>query len=189
MVLFWKLSHTRKTLHGGLILSVTDSLGSLAVATKGNFMTGVSVDIGTSFVRSGGTTGDELLVKAELISMGWSVFMTSPEIDNCLFQARLLHTHGWNSSTRSRIWSPMAVCTEIFSDSSVHSATDHTKFIGRALDHPVSSRHASCIDGINSLRRKTSPSPLTERIFCRAQLMRSISPDNSNIRRNLKTPA
>jgi len=61
---------SRQTLHGGLILSLTDSLGSLAVATHGTFMTGVSTDIGTSFVRPAGVEGDTLLASATLISMG-----------------------------------------------------------------------------------------------------------------------
>ena len=63
---------SRQTLHGGLILSLTDSLGSLAVATHGKFMTGVSTDIGTSFVRPAGVEGDTLLASATLISMGAS---------------------------------------------------------------------------------------------------------------------
>jgi acyl-coenzyme A thioesterase 13 len=56
--------------HGGLILSLTDTLGSLAVATKGHFMTGVSTDIGTSFVRPAGRVGDTLYAKAILTGMG-----------------------------------------------------------------------------------------------------------------------
>jgi len=35
-------------------MSLTDTLGSLAIASKGHFMTGVSTDIGTSFVRPAG---------------------------------------------------------------------------------------------------------------------------------------
>ena len=56
--------------HGGLILSLTDTLGSLAVASKGHFMTGVSTDIGTSFVRPAGRVGDTLYAKAILTGMG-----------------------------------------------------------------------------------------------------------------------
>jgi len=56
--------------HGGLILSLTDTLGSLVVASKGHFMTGVSTDIGTSFVRAAGGTGDVLYAKAVLAGMG-----------------------------------------------------------------------------------------------------------------------
>ncbi|KAJ7095851.1 HotDog domain-containing protein [Mycena belliarum] len=69
-------------LHGGLIMSLTDTLGSLAVATKGQFMTGVSTDIGTSFVRPSGKTGDVLHVKAELIGMGKSLAYTRIQFTN-----------------------------------------------------------------------------------------------------------
>lgn len=58
--------------HGGLILSLTDTLGSLAVASKGHYMTGVSTDIGTSFVRPAGRIGDVLHAKAVLTGMGTS---------------------------------------------------------------------------------------------------------------------
>lgn len=51
-------------------MSLTDTLGSLAVATKGQYMTGVSVDIGTSFVKPAGCVGDELTAKATLTGMG-----------------------------------------------------------------------------------------------------------------------
>jgi len=70
------------TLHGGLILSLTDSLGSLAIATKGQFMTGVSTDIGTSFVKPGGRVGDTLFAKANLISMGRTLAYTRIEFLN-----------------------------------------------------------------------------------------------------------
>ena len=53
-------------------MSLTDTLGSLAVATKGQFMTGVSVDIGTSFVKPGGRVGDELTAKAVVTGIGQS---------------------------------------------------------------------------------------------------------------------
>ncbi|KAF8123076.1 Thioesterase/thiol ester dehydrase-isomerase [Mycena galopus ATCC 62051] len=69
-------------LHGGLIMSITDTMGSLAVATKGQYMTGVSTDIGTSFVRPAGRTGDTLHVKAELIGMGKSLAYTRIEFTN-----------------------------------------------------------------------------------------------------------
>lgn len=51
-------------------MSLTDTLGSLAVATKGYWMTGVSTNIGTSFVRPSGRPGDILNVKASLIGIG-----------------------------------------------------------------------------------------------------------------------
>ena len=60
-------------MHSCLILSLTDTLGSLAVVSKGHFMTGVSTDIGTSFVRPAGRVGDTLHAKAVLTEMGGAV--------------------------------------------------------------------------------------------------------------------
>ena len=51
-------------------MSLTDTLGSLAVATKGQYMTGVSVDIGTSFVKPAGRVGDELTATAVITALG-----------------------------------------------------------------------------------------------------------------------
>jgi len=67
------------TVHGGLILSLTDTLGSLAVSTQGHWMTGVSTDIGTSFVRPCGRPGDILSAKATLVGMGKSLAYTRVE--------------------------------------------------------------------------------------------------------------
>ena len=69
-----------RAVHGALILSLTDTLGSLAVATKGHFMTGVSTDIGTSFVRPAGRVGDTLHAKAILTAMGgrYRLFFETP---------------------------------------------------------------------------------------------------------------
>ena len=55
-----------------MIMSLTDTIGSLAVATKGQYMTGVSVDIGTSFVKPAGRVGDELVMKAVITGIGGS---------------------------------------------------------------------------------------------------------------------
>ncbi|THG98817.1 hypothetical protein EW026_g3427 [Hermanssonia centrifuga] len=70
------------TVHGGLIMSLTDTLGSLAVATKGQYMTGVSVDIGTSFVKPGGKVGDVLTAKAIVTGMGKSLAYTRVDFFN-----------------------------------------------------------------------------------------------------------
>ncbi|TFK17407.1 thioesterase thiol ester dehydrase-isomerase [Coprinopsis marcescibilis] len=69
-------------LHGGLILSLTDTLGSLAVASKGHFMTGVSTDIGTSFVRPAGRVGDVLHAKAVLTGIGKQLAYTRVDFTN-----------------------------------------------------------------------------------------------------------
>lgn len=70
------------TVHGGLILSLTDTLGSLAVASKGHYMTGVSTDIGASFVRPAGRTGDILHARATLTAMGKSLAYTRVDFTN-----------------------------------------------------------------------------------------------------------
>ncbi|XP_006462570.1 hypothetical protein AGABI2DRAFT_72469, partial [Agaricus bisporus var. bisporus H97] len=68
--------------HGGLVLSLTDTLGSLAVATKGHYMTGVSTDIGTSFVRPAGRVGDVLYAKTTLTGMGKQLAYTRTDFKN-----------------------------------------------------------------------------------------------------------
>ncbi|KAH9846369.1 Thioesterase/thiol ester dehydrase-isomerase [Lenzites betulinus] len=70
------------TLHGGLIMSLTDTLGSLAVATKGQYMTGVSVDIGTSFVKPAGRAGEELTATAVVTGIGRSLAYTRVDFYN-----------------------------------------------------------------------------------------------------------
>ncbi|KAI0070039.1 Thioesterase/thiol ester dehydrase-isomerase [Panus rudis PR-1116 ss-1] len=75
------------TAHGGFILSLTDTLGSLAVASKGQYMTGVSVDIGTSFVKPAGKVGDELRVKAIVTGIGKSLAYT--RVDFFIAQGQL----------------------------------------------------------------------------------------------------
>ncbi|EKM51850.1 uncharacterized protein PHACADRAFT_127797 [Phanerochaete carnosa HHB-10118-sp] len=70
------------TVHGGLIMSLTDTLGSLAVATHGQYMTGVSVDIGTSFVKPAGRAGDVLTAKAVITGIGKSLAYTRVDFFN-----------------------------------------------------------------------------------------------------------
>lgn len=53
-------------------MSLTDTIGSLAVATKGQFMTGVSTDLGASFVKPAGKAGDILTATAVVTAMGRS---------------------------------------------------------------------------------------------------------------------
>lgn len=63
-------------------MSLTDTLGSLAVATKGQYMTGVSVDIGTSFVKPAGKVGEILTAKASIIGIGKSLAYTRVDFYN-----------------------------------------------------------------------------------------------------------
>ena len=63
-------------------MSLTDTLGSLAIASKGHFMTGVSTDIGTSFVRPAGIVGDTLYGNAVVTAIGTSLAYTRVDFTN-----------------------------------------------------------------------------------------------------------
>ncbi|CAG8510335.1 6988_t:CDS:2 [Dentiscutata erythropus] len=56
-----------KTAHGGMIASLVDVCGSLAVASKGMHLTGVSTDINVSYIGSVGK-GDTLLVLGKTLA-------------------------------------------------------------------------------------------------------------------------
>lgn len=59
-------------MHGGLIGTLTDTMGSLAIASKGFYSTGVSTDISTTFVKAAGKAGDSVIAEAQVISLGQS---------------------------------------------------------------------------------------------------------------------
>jgi acyl-coenzyme A thioesterase 13 len=63
-------------------MSLTDTLGSLAIASKGHFMTGVSTDIGTSFIKPAGSVGDTLYGNAVVTAMGKSLAYTRVDFTN-----------------------------------------------------------------------------------------------------------
>lgn len=67
------------TLHGGLIATLVDSVGSLAVASKGWYNTGISTDINATFVRPGGRLDDSVLVTGEVVGMGKTLAYTRIE--------------------------------------------------------------------------------------------------------------
>lgn len=52
-------------LHGGTIASMVDLGGSLAVASRGLFATGVSTDLNVTYLNSGGKVGDT--IRAEVV--------------------------------------------------------------------------------------------------------------------------
>ncbi len=59
--------HTNRLgiLHGGTIASMVDLGGSLALASRGLFSTGVSTDLNVTYLNSGGRTGD--LIRGEVV--------------------------------------------------------------------------------------------------------------------------
>ncbi|KAF2872136.1 acyl-coenzyme A thioesteras-like protein 13 [Massariosphaeria phaeospora] len=76
--------HTNRLsiLHGGTIASMVDLGGSLAVASRGLFATGVSTDLNVTYLSSGGKIGD--LVKAEVTcdKFGKTLAFTSIQFKN-----------------------------------------------------------------------------------------------------------
>ena len=69
--------HTNRLgiLHGGTIASMVDLGGSLAVASRGLFSTGVSTDLNVTYLNSGGKIGD--LIRAEVVcdKCTWLIFI------------------------------------------------------------------------------------------------------------------
>lgn len=61
-----------QNLHGGIILSLTDTMGSLAISTHGQWMTGVSTDINASFVRPAGKLGEQVFMDCRVVGIGES---------------------------------------------------------------------------------------------------------------------
>lgn len=70
--------HTNRfgTLHGGTIATLVDLVGSLAIASRGYFSTGVSTDLNCTYVRSGGVVGQRIHVEAICDNAGRSLAYT-----------------------------------------------------------------------------------------------------------------
>ncbi|GAA6055135.1 hypothetical protein JCM3770_007459 [Rhodotorula araucariae] len=66
-------------LHGGLIASLVDTMGSLALASRGLYMTGVSTDMSQTFVR-GAKLGETVRIQSELVNMGKTLAYTRIEL-------------------------------------------------------------------------------------------------------------
>ncbi|KAK7551252.1 putative PaaI_thioesterase family protein [Phyllosticta citricarpa] len=71
-----------KTLHGGTIASMVDLGGSLAVASRGLFATGVSTDISVSYPSSGGTIGQLIQGEARCDKIGRKLAFTTVHFTN-----------------------------------------------------------------------------------------------------------
>ncbi|ODN82895.1 hypothetical protein L202_01152 [Cryptococcus amylolentus CBS 6039] len=72
--------NNHNTIHGGAILTLTDTITSLSLSTHGlSAPTGVSVDLNTSFVRPGGTVGDDLICIGIVEQLGRTLAYTRCE--------------------------------------------------------------------------------------------------------------
>ncbi|KAL2866852.1 PaaI family thioesterase [Aspergillus lucknowensis] len=76
--------HTNRLqiLHGGTIASMVDLGGSLAVASRGLFATGVSTDLNVTYLSSGGKVGDKILAEATCDKFGKTLAYTSIKFTN-----------------------------------------------------------------------------------------------------------
>ncbi|KAL3460531.1 HotDog domain-containing protein [Aspergillus heterothallicus] len=71
--------HTNRLniLHGGTIASMVDLGGSLAVASRGLYATGVSTDLNVTYLSSGGKVGDKVLAEVTCDKFGKTLAYTS----------------------------------------------------------------------------------------------------------------
>ncbi|KAA8910669.1 esterase [Sphaerosporella brunnea] len=71
--------HTNRLsiLHGGTIASMVDLGGSLAVASRGLFSTGVSTDLNVTYLSSGGKAGDVIEGEVVCDKFGGTMAFTS----------------------------------------------------------------------------------------------------------------
>ncbi|KAL2381372.1 hypothetical protein RJ035_006467 [Blastomyces gilchristii] len=69
-------------LHGGTIASMVDLGGSLALASRGLFSTGVSTDINVTYLNSGGKIGDKILAEVTCDKFGKTLAFTSIKFTN-----------------------------------------------------------------------------------------------------------
>ncbi|PKI84415.1 hypothetical protein MVES_001701 [Malassezia vespertilionis] len=82
------------TLHGGLVATLVDSVGSLAVASMGWHNTGVSTDISATFVKPAGREGDTVFATGTVVGMGKTLAYTRIELRDPATDALLVHPHG-----------------------------------------------------------------------------------------------
>ncbi|KAI9366191.1 putative PaaI_thioesterase family protein [Pilaira anomala] len=70
-----------ESVHGGLLATVVDIGGSLAIASKGLFATGVSTDINISYI-SGVKQGEMIQVEARVDRLGKTLAFTTVELSS-----------------------------------------------------------------------------------------------------------
>ncbi|KFY21837.1 hypothetical protein V493_07076 [Pseudogymnoascus sp. VKM F-4281 (FW-2241)] len=94
--------HTNRLdiIHGGTIASMVDLGGSLAVASRGLYATGVSTDLNVTYLNSGGKVGDTLraVVTCDKLAMpasivGKTLAFTSVQFTNSKGQVAARGSH------------------------------------------------------------------------------------------------
>ncbi|KAJ5161462.1 esterase [Penicillium capsulatum] len=76
--------HTNRLniLHGGTIASMVDLGGSLAVASRGLYATGVSTDLNVTYLNSGGKIGDRIMAEVTCDKFGKTLAFTNIQFTN-----------------------------------------------------------------------------------------------------------
>jgi len=79
-----KKEHTNRLgiIHGGTLASMVDLGGSLAVASRGLFATGVSTDLNVTYLSSGGKIGDRIMAEVTCDKIGKTIAFTSIKFFN-----------------------------------------------------------------------------------------------------------
>ncbi|KAK9450364.1 HotDog domain-containing protein [Limtongia smithiae] len=74
--------HTNRLeiLHGGTVASIVDLAGSLAVASRGMYSTGVTTDLNVTYISSGGRVGDKIYIESKCHKLGRSLAFTTVEL-------------------------------------------------------------------------------------------------------------
>ncbi len=112
-------------LHGGTIASMVDLGGSLALASRGLYSTGVSTDLNVTYLSSGGKIGD--LIKGEVVC------------DKCMLQSTAAFTEPPNGITnRKTVGKTLAYTSIKFlnKDNEIVARGSHTKFVALAQKDP-----------------------------------------------------
>lgn len=75
-------THTNRLgiIHGGVLSTLVDVGGSLALAANGYFMTGVTTDLSTTFLAAGGQPGHTILLDCYCQRVGRTMAFTFVEI-------------------------------------------------------------------------------------------------------------
>ncbi|KAK3342706.1 HotDog domain-containing protein [Neurospora tetraspora] len=106
--------HTNRLqiIHGGTIASMVDLGGSLAVASKGLYATGVSTDLNVTYLSSGGKVGEKISGTAVCEKIGKTLAYTTVTFRNQKGElcARGSHTkyvtQAWNSQNGAELFTP-----------------------------------------------------------------------------------
>jgi acyl-coenzyme A thioesterase 13 len=124
--------HTNRLgiLHGGTIASMVDLGGSLALASRGLFSTGVSTDLNVTYLNSGGKIGD--LIRGEVVC------------DKCAKRGQSpFEVYTSRLTDRDKVGKTLAYTSIKFinKDNETIARGSHTKYVAIAQNDPQNIKH------------------------------------------------